>query len=89
MVEAVQNDFDFAAYDCRNRAREMAKKWWGRSKKAAEVKAGDQELLKKPMGPFFMFCQDERPKVTAQFPQLKMAQIGHELGRRWSDVDQG
>ena len=87
-AEAVQNDFDFAAYDCRNKAWEMAKKYKKHgSKKAAEAKEGDQDPLKKPMGPFFMFCQDERPKVVAQFPELKITQVGHELGRRWSEVD--
>ena len=87
-AEAVQNDFDFAAYDCRNKAWEMAKKYKKHgSKKAAEAKEGDQDPLKKPMGPFFMFCQDERPKVVAQFPELKVTQVGHELGRRWSEVD--
>lgn len=34
-----------------------------------------------------MFCNDERPKVKADYPEYSFAAIITELGQRWASAD--
>ncbi|KAG5446049.1 HMG box [Opisthorchis viverrini] len=43
----------------------------------------DPNAPKKALSAFFLFCNDERPKVKADHPDWKVSEIAKELGKRW------
>ncbi|THD27560.1 High mobility group protein DSP1 [Fasciola hepatica] len=43
----------------------------------------DPDAPKKALSAFFLFCQDERPKVRSEHPEWKVGEIAKELGKRW------
>jgi hypothetical protein len=47
----------------------------------------DPNAPKKPLCAYFLFCQDERPKVKAEFPDHSVTDIAKEMGCRWKKVD--
>ncbi|KAH8876451.1 High mobility group protein isoform 2 [Schistosoma japonicum] len=51
----------------------------GRSKKRKR----DPDAPKKGLSAFFLFCNDERPKVKSENPDWKVSEVAKELGRRW------
>lgn len=51
----------------------------GRTKKRKR----DPDAPKKALSAFFLFCQDERPKVRSEHPEWKVSEIAKELGKRW------
>ncbi|CAH8534073.1 unnamed protein product [Heterobilharzia americana] len=51
----------------------------GRAKKRKK----DPDAPKKALSAFFLFCQDERPKVKSENPDWKVGDIAKELGKRW------
>lgn len=51
-------------------------------KKAASSKEGGTSL-----NSYMYFVQDERDKVRQVMPQLTMAEVSNELGRRWNQLD--
>merc|ERR1711997_1179401 len=44
----------------------------------------DKDAPKRAMSAFFLFAQDERPKVKAANPSASIGVIGKELGARWA-----
>ena len=52
-------------------------------------KKRDPLAPKKPIGPFFEFAKDERPKVTAELGPISIGETGKELGRRWKSLSKG
>merc|ERR1712061_873322 len=44
----------------------------------------DKDAPKRAMSAFFLFAQDERPKVKAANPSASIGDIGKELGARWA-----
>merc|ERR1712110_888245 len=44
----------------------------------------DKDAPKGAMSAFFLFAQDERPKVKAANPSASIGDIGKELGARWA-----
>merc|ERR1711902_300761 len=44
----------------------------------------DKNAPKRAMSAFFLFAQDERPKVKAANPSASIGDIGKELGARWA-----
>jgi len=47
----------------------------------------DPNAPKKPLSPYFLFWQDERLKVKAQFPDYSITEEAKEVGRRWKVID--
>ena len=47
----------------------------------------DPNTPKKPLSPYFLYFQDERLKVKAQFPNYSVTEEAKELGRRWAVID--
>lgn len=47
--------------------------------------ARKKKVAKKPkkLSPYIKFCMKERPKIVKQYPQMKFADVGRELGKRW------
>jgi hypothetical protein len=45
----------------------------------------DKDAPKRAMSAFFLFAQDERPKVKAANPSASIGDIGKELGARWAN----
>jgi hypothetical protein len=45
-------------------------------------------LLQRARGSFVFFTFDERPKVMAEFPELKFVEMGTLLGERWRNLPQ-
>merc|ERR1739844_642015 len=45
----------------------------------------DRDAPKRAMSAFFLFAQDERPKVKAANPSASIGDIGKELGARWAN----
>ena len=41
----------------------------------------------KPLSAYFMFSQEERLKVRAEFPDYSITEVAKELGRRWATLD--
>merc|ERR1712212_1287441 len=49
----------------------------------------DKNAPKRAMSAFFLFAQDERPKVKAANPSASIGDIGKELGARWAKCPAG
>jgi hypothetical protein len=49
----------------------------------------DPNAPKKPLSAYFLFSQDERLKVKAEFPEFSITEVAKELGRRWASIDPG
>jgi len=47
----------------------------------------DPNAPKKPLSAYFLFSQEERLKVKAEFPDYSIIEVSKELGRRWAVVD--
>merc|ERR1712226_700294 len=47
----------------------------------------DPNAPKKPLSAYFLFSQDERLKVKAEFPDYSITEVAKELGRRWASID--
>merc|ERR1712088_155855 len=67
-------------------AKKGAKKTPAKKKPAAKKPAAkkDKNAPKRAMSAFFLFAQDERPKVKAASPSASIGDIGKELGARWA-----
>ncbi|CAK9291657.1 unnamed protein product [Gordionus sp. m RMFG-2023] len=55
-----------------------------KTKKRKRVK--DPDAPKRALSAFFIFCNDERPKIKLTDPGLTVGDIAKELGLRWSRV---
>jgi uncharacterized short protein YbdD (DUF466 family) len=53
----------------------------GRGGKRKRTK--DPNAPKRALSAFFCFCNDERPKVKAQHPNMTVGDVAKELGKRW------
>jgi len=49
----------------------------------------DPNAPKKPLSAYFLFSQDERLKVKAEFADYSITDVAKELGRRWATIDPG
>merc|ERR1739848_843093 len=47
----------------------------------------DPNAPKKSLSAYFLFSQDERLKVKAEFPDYSITEVAKELGRRWAQID--
>jgi len=47
----------------------------------------DPNAPKKPLSAYFLYSQEERLKVKAQFPDYSITEIAKELGRRWATIN--
>lgn len=47
----------------------------------------DPNAPKKPLSAYFLFSQDERLKVKAEFADYSITDVAKELGRRWATID--
>jgi len=54
--------------------------------KPSNKKKKDPNAPKQPLSAYFLFSQDERLKVKAEFPGHSICEIAKELGRRWADI---
>lgn len=59
----------------------------GQSKGGKPMK--DPNAPKKPLSAYFLFSQDERLKVKAEYPDYSITEVAKELGRRWAAIDPG
>ena len=46
-----------------------------------------QQPVKKPLSAYFLFSQEERLTVKAEFPDYSFTEVAKELGRRWAQID--
>jgi hypothetical protein len=46
----------------------------------------DPNAPKKPLSAYFLFSQDERLKVKAEYPDYSITEVAKELGRRWASA---
>merc|ERR1719346_670002 len=47
----------------------------------------DPNAPKKPLSAYFLYSQEERLKVKAEFPDYSITEVAKELGRRWATID--
>jgi high mobility group protein B2 len=47
----------------------------------------DPNAPKKPLSAYFLFSQDERLKVKAEYPDYSITEVAKELGRRWAAIE--
>ena len=47
----------------------------------------DPNAPQKPLSAYFLFSQEERLKVKAEFPDYYMTEVAKEIGRRWAQID--
>jgi len=47
----------------------------------------DPNAPKKPLSAYFLFSQEERLKVKAEYPDYSITEVAKELGRRWATID--
>ena len=50
------------------------------------AKLKDPDKPKRAKTSFLYFCDEERPKVMSEYPELKLGQVMKELGKRWKAV---
>ncbi len=55
--------------------------------KANQKPMKDPNAPKKPLSAYFLFSQEERLKVKAEFPDYSITEVAKELGRRWATID--
>jgi hypothetical protein len=55
--------------------------------KANQKPIKDPNAPKKPLSAYFLFSQEERLKVKAEFPDYSITEVAKELGRRWATLD--
>lgn len=46
----------------------------------------DPNAPKRPLSTFFLFSQDERPKIKKDNPSLSVAEIAKLIGERWRSI---
>jgi hypothetical protein len=46
----------------------------------------DPNAPKRPLSTFFLFSQDERPKIKKDNPSLSVADIAKLIGERWRSI---
>ncbi len=46
----------------------------------------DPNAPKKPLSAYFLFSQEERLKVKAEYPDYSITEVAKELGRRWATI---
>ncbi|XP_050415746.1 high mobility group protein B2 [Patella vulgata] len=46
----------------------------------------DPNAPKRALSAFFFFCNEERPKVKAVYPNYTIGEVAKELGKRWEHV---
>ena len=56
--------------------------------KAARKKNKDKNAPKRGAGPYFLFTKDARPKLAAEFPDLKITEIAVKLGQMWKELSE-
>lgn len=47
----------------------------------------DPNAPKKPLSAYFLFSQEERVKVKAEYADYSITEVAKELGRRWAQID--
>ena len=62
----------------------LSEKFLGEQQKMAKLK--DPAKPKRAKTSFLYFCDEERPKVMSEHPELKLGQVMKELGKRWKAV---
>lgn len=55
----------------------------GKGKKRSKK---DPNAPKRALSAFFIFCNEERPKVRAAHPSYTVGEVAKELGKRWENV---
>lgn len=55
--------------------------------KANQKAMKDPNAPKKPLSAYFLFSQEERLKVKAEYPDYSITEVAKELGRRWATID--
>ena len=60
------------------------------AKKSRKPKAesSDAPKVKKPMTGYMNFVKTVRPKIAAENPEMKFAEIGKEMGAQWKALSQ-
>ncbi|CAF1575773.1 unnamed protein product [Rotaria magnacalcarata] len=46
----------------------------------------DPNAPKRPLSTFFLFSQDERPKIKKDNPSLSVADVAKLIGERWRSI---
>jgi len=54
--------------------------------KPSSKKKKDPNAPKQPLSAYFLFSQEERLKVKAEYPSYTICEIAKELGKRWADM---
>ena len=57
------------------------------SKRRTSNALKDPAAPKRPLSSFFLYAEDERPRVLAQLGNISIGEVGKELGRRWAVLD--
>ena len=57
-----------------------------KSKKARKEK--DPNAPKKPLGSYFIFASEQRARITAENPTLKITEIAGKIGEAWKALDE-
>ena len=48
----------------------------------------EQIRHKKPLGPFFRFCADQREMIKAEYPELSTTDLGKAMGKLWDSLSE-
>ena len=58
-----------------------------RKKNTRRKEMKDPAAPKRPLSSFFLFADEERPKVMAELGNISVGEVGKEMGRRWAELD--
>ena len=60
---------------------------YGQWQKPNKKSMKDPNAPKKPLSAYFLFNQEERIKVKAEFPDWNICDVAKEVGKRWACID--
>ena len=57
------------------------------AKKSAKP-AAKADKVKRPPGPYMIFCKEERPKIVAKNKDMRFGDVGKALGAAWGKLSE-
>ena len=82
----LMEEMDQRRFDAENACYKAMKVTVAKSSKSQKDLKNENNEKLRPMSSFLWFCQEERPKMKAQHPELGSNDIVITLGRKWHQL---
>ena len=81
-TEDILTVWDEAVEEAKEKLESIVQKFKPKSKR----KKGKKNGPKRPKSAYIFFCQDKRPEVREQNPEMKATEVTKELGAMWNEI---